>query len=173
MKKNKYIIVLFLFIFAVLLNTAVHFFHPSYKYYKENIAKVQSDFISFKDTVVYKIVPSINTVNTNLTYNILTCYESNLVIRINEILKQHKYQAAEKKENISIVSNESQPKEIYVDDYHYSELNHIKYVRLYGDYYRVGDILLGEVIISIDPLITRTLHYHFLSKNLMSERLSK
>lgn len=164
MKKHKYIILISLFIFAICLNTVVHFCHPSYKYYKENIDKLKSQFIAFKDSVVLEIVPSINTVNTNLTYNILTRYESNLIFRLNENFKNQNFQNYEnKKENISIIAD-SQIKEIYVDDYHYSELNHIKYVRLYGDHYKIGDILLGEVIVSIDPLITRTLHYHFLNK---------
>lgn len=167
MKNKKIYFVLILFLLAIIVNTCSHFFHPSYRYYRENIDKLKTEFVAFKDQVVLEIVPSINTVNTNLTFNILTQYESNLIIRINENLK--KFPIESKNENISIIT-ESQPKEIYVDDYHYSEVNNIKYVRLYGDHFRIGDILLGEVIVSIDPLITRTLHYHFLNKKVQQER---
>ena len=170
MKKNKIYLFLFVFLAAIILNTAVHFFHPTFKYYRENIQNLKNEFIAFKDSVVLEIVPSINTVNTNLTFNILRQYESNLISRINENLKNYKFKNESKKENISIIT-ESQPKEIYVDDYHYSEMNHKKFVRLYGDQYKIGDIILGEVIVSIDPLITRTLHYHFLNKKIYQEKV--
>ncbi len=172
MKAKKIYLIVGVFIFAIMLNTAAHFFHPSYKYYKRNIENLKNEFISFKDRVVLEIVPAINSVNTNLTFNILTRYESNLISRINENLKKYQISKEEKKENISLI-NDNQVKEIYVDDYHYSELNKLKYVRLYGDYYRIGDILLGEVIVSIDPLVTRTLHYHFLNKKVYQERTFK
>lgn len=172
MKNKKIYFVLILFLLAIIVNTFSHFFHPSYRYYKENIEKLKNEFIAFKDQVVLEIVPSINTVNTNLTFNILTQYESNLIIRINENLKKFNSSNPDKDENLLIV-NDFQVKEIYVDDYHYSEVNRIKYVRLYGDNYRIGDILLGEVIVSIDPLITRTLHYNFLNKKVYQERTLK
>lgn len=169
MKNKKIYCILIIFLLAIIVNTFSHFFHPSYKYYKENVEKLKNEFIAFKDQVVLEIVPSINTVNTNLTFNILTQYESNLVIRINDILMKSKFNNDTKKENLTIL-DDFQVKEIYVDDYHYSEVNKTKYVRLYGDNFRIGDILLGEVIVSIDPLITRTLHYHFLNKKVQQER---
>ena len=169
MKNKKIYFVLILFLLAIMINTLSHFFHPSYRYYRDNIDKLKTEFVSFKDQVVFEIVPSINTVNTNLTFNILTQYESNLVIRINDILKKSQFKNESKNENLTIL-DDFQVKEIYVDDYQYSEVNNTKYVRLYGDNFRIGDILLGEVIVSIDPLITRTLHYHFLNKKVQQER---
>ena len=103
MKNKKIYFVLILFLLAIMINTLSHFFHPSYRYYRDNIDKLKTEFVAFKDQVVLEIVPSINTVNTNLTFNILTQYESNLVIRINDILKKSQFKNESKILKVKLV----------------------------------------------------------------------
>ena len=167
---TKIYIFLIAFIVAISLNTAIHFFHPAYKYYRENVELLRKDFVAFKDRVVFEMVPTINSINTNLTYAALSKCESNLITRLDKNMSKFSI-AAKTKDILTVQNEEEQIKEIYVEDYHFQKYNKETIVTLYGNHYRIGDVLLGEVIVSIDPLITRTLHYHFLNKKLSQDRL--
>ena len=72
MKNKLPIITAFLLIAALLLNGLAHFFHPSYRYYRENFEKVERRIDLFEQQVKNDFVPAIAQLASNIQFTAIS-----------------------------------------------------------------------------------------------------
>lgn len=159
---NKTHLLIYLLILSLIFNSVIHFTHPSYNYYKQNITKLNEELEAFKNQVVFTFVPALNSIATNISTDVSFSIVSNHLSKIsNKISSESSILVNEKK--FLVQNNETDYNEILVKDYKYMIACGKEYVQLYGKIYSFGDFILGERIIYIDAMLTKTKNYNFIN----------
>ena len=159
---NKTHLLIYILIISLFLNCAIHFFHPSYKYYKQNITKLNEQLEDFKNQVVFTFVPALNSIATNISTEVSLSILSNNFAKISKQSKSETSIVSSDKKYL-VQNDEIYQNEIIVKDYKYMIACGKEYIRLYGQVYTYGDFILGERITYIDKMLTKTKSYNFIN----------
>lgn len=153
--KREYTIFFLLICFSI-INTVIHFTHPAYKYYKQNISKVESKLLDrqekFEKKIVGDFLPAIYQAISN-SYRVVNG-------------------SAPSAPAITQIKSEQRPlRQLDASFYLFRGAPCIEYN---GITFQVGDNFDGSAITSVSPLLVRTEFSDYeirpRSRSLVSER---
>lgn len=139
MKLDKAQVIAILLTGALLVNAAIHFTHPSYKYYKQNVARLDSEFKEFRERVQNEFVPAVMLIATNI--NALAVLSSSPGFATNALV---------------LASQPIQPPQPQDVDCHYFVCQGRRGFKYQGFPFFVGDTFFGEEILAVDPTCFKT-----------------
>ena len=148
---DKSQVIALLLIFALLINAAIHFSHPSYRFYRQNISRLDSEFKAFRDRVQNDFVPALMFVATNLT--------STAVAVSSELLP-----TAESADTV-LPDKKVKPVEPKEVDCFFFVVGGRRAIYYQGFPFFVGDSFRGGEIVSIDASSFRTVDGLFLIRD--------
>lgn len=139
MKLDKSQCIALLLTGALLVNAVIHFTHPSYRYYKTNISRLDSEFKAFRDRVQDEFVPAVMFVATNISATAV--FPSFPVSATNELALAYQPTLS------------PQPQDV---DCHYFVSQGRRGFQYHGFPFFAGDTFFGEEILAVDPSCFKT-----------------
>lgn len=130
-------------ILALIVNAIIHFTSPSYRFYKENVDRLDRVFHDFERQVKIDFVPAIISVASNNTYRATETNFSNSV------------------SNSTSSSEFPSSGTLFNLDYHYFTAGNKSGFHFDGHDYFNGDSFFGSSIRVITPTVIVTDSYHF------------
>lgn len=74
---RKFKILLLVLVLVLIANTVLHFTHPAYRYYTQNVSQFRSDYNDFVRRVQHDFIPVILSVSSNRVYSSSTSFVTN------------------------------------------------------------------------------------------------
>lgn len=139
MLDRKFKILVFLLFVVVLVNSIIHFNHPAYKFYRENVKQFRSDYNDFVRQVRLELVPSILMVASNNNNSVSSLVSPALLPSVSS--------------SSSAASSSSSDSFL---DCRFFKTGGRSYIEYNNNYFTDGDDFFGYTILEVRPTIVIT-----------------